>query len=142
MAKIQTTWNKIKSGDIISFKYGSEDASVNKTRTVLVITPLLDSKNVNDKTVRLLHGIQLNSGNEPPILKGKFKTLIDKIGIVESFEIDNDEYYRIVIGDPQMAYKRIKKIIDKENIYKTYSYDKLKGVTVFLDSYNGFKELI
>ena len=55
MAKIRYSWERVSSGDIISFRYNK------KRRTVLVISPKYNLKKVDSSRVQLLSGLQLET---------------------------------------------------------------------------------
>ena len=55
MAKAPYVWNKVSTGDIISFMYKTKKGE-NLSRTVLVLEP-----NINN----LIHGLQLEISNVP-----------------------------------------------------------------------------
>jgi len=122
MAKIPYTWNKVTSGDIISFAYKSSD-NRRLRRTILVLEP---------KSKNLIHGIQLEVSNVPT--NPEIKKILETAGNVEIVD-EQKKIYRVdyegLIG--QKVYKKLTVLIKRHGVYRTYNYNKAKGTRVMLE---------
>lgn len=121
MAKLQYSWNKVSSGDIISFVYESKEGS-RLRRTILVLEP---------KRKNLIHGIQLEVSNIPT--NTEIKKILKTAGITEIVDEDKKIYRVQLTGDSKTTYRKMKRLIKRHGIYRTYSYDKAKKSSVFLE---------
>ena len=121
MAKIQYTWNKVSSGDIISFMYKDKKGQ-NLSRTILVLEP-----NINE----LLHGLQLEVANIPT--NPEIHNVLKLAGQTEIID-ESKNIFRVDIDmNTQKLYNKMKMIISKHNLYRTFSLLKAKSSVVYLD---------
>ena len=121
MAKLPYSWNKVSAGDIISFIYESKDGK-RLRRTLLVLDP---------KRKNLIHGIQLEISNIPT--NTEIKKILEAAGTTEVVDGDKKIYRVILDGNAKQTYKKLKTLIKRHGIYRTYSYDKARRSTVMLE---------
>ena len=121
MAKAPYVWNKVSTGDIISFMYKTKKGE-NLSRTVLVLEP-----NINN----LIHGLQLEISNVPTNIEiPRILKLAGKTEIVD----ESKQIYRVDIEmNTSSLYTKMKNIINKHKLYRTYSLAKAKSSLVYLD---------
>ena len=130
MAKLPYSWNKVSSGDIISFIYENREGRKLR-RTILVLEPLLVNKAKNPSSKFLLHGIQLEVSNRPTLIQ--MKTLLEQAGVTEIVD-EQKKIYRVRLqSDAKGTYKKMKNLINKYGIYRSYNYDKAKKSSVTLE---------
>ena len=121
MAKLAYSWNKVSAGDIISFAYKSSDGK-RLRRTILVLEP---------KRKNLVHGIQLEVSNKPT--NTEIKKILESAGTTQIVDGDKKIYRVILDGNAKQTYAKMKTLIKRHGIYRTYSYDKAKKSSVFLE---------
>ena len=130
MAKLPYSWSKVSSGDIISFIYENRDGRKLR-RTILVLEPQLVNKAKNPSSKFLLHGIQLEVSNRPTLIQ--MKTLLEQAGVTEIVD-EQKKIYRVrLLSDAKGTYKKMRTIINKYGIYRSYNYDKARKSTVTLE---------
>ena len=130
MAKLPYSWSKVSSGDIISFIYENRDGRKLR-RTILVLEPQLVNKAKNPSSKFLLHGIQLEVSNRPTLIQ--MKTLLEQAGDTEIVD-EQKKIYRVRLqSDAKGTYKKMKNLINKYGIYRSYNYDKAKKSSVTLE---------
>ena len=121
MAKLPYNWAKVTAGDIISFVYETKEGR-RLRRTILVLEP-------NRK--KLLHGIQLEISNVPT--NREIKKLLEKAGKTEIID-ENKKIYKVLLdGTSKAVYSRLKRLIKRHDIYRTYTLEKAKKSQVFLE---------
>jgi len=121
MAKLPYTWSKVDRGDIISFVYETKEGR-RLRRTILVLEP--DRK-------KLLHGIQLEISNVAT--NRELKKLLEMAGKTEVVD-ENKKIYRVELdGSSKQIYQKLKRLIKRHDIYRTYSLKKAKKSQVFLE---------
>jgi hypothetical protein len=121
MAKLPYTWSKVSRGDIVSFVYVSNEGR-RLRRTILVLEPKLKG---------LVHGIQLEVSNKST--NTEIKKILESAGTTEVVDGDKKIYRVILDGTAKQTYTKMKTLIKRHGIYRTYSYDKAKKSTVFLE---------
>ena len=121
MAKLPYTWAKVEPGDIVSFVYESKEGS-RLRRTILVLDP---------KRKGLLHGIQLENSNVPT--NPEIKKILQSAGLTEVVDKDKKIYRVTLEGTAKQTYKKLKTLIKKHGIYRTYNFDKARKSQVFLE---------
>ena len=121
MAKLPYSWSKVGAGDIISFAYKSSDGR-RLRRTILVLEPKLKG---------LVHGIQLEVSNKST--NTEIKKILESAGTPEIVDADKKIYRVSLDGNAKQTYTKMKTLIKRHGIYRTYSYDKAKKSTVFLE---------
>ena len=121
MAKLSYTWTKVQRGDIISFVYQNKEGR-RLRRTILVLEPKLKN---------LVHGIQLEVSNIPT--NPEIKKILESAGKTEIVDEDK-KIYRVELDEKtQNVYKKLKTLIKRHGIYRTYSYDKARKSSVLLE---------
>ena len=121
MAKLLYTWAKVQRGDIISFIYQNKEGR-RLRRTILVLEPKLKN---------LVHGIQLEVSNIPT--NPEIKKILKSAGKTEIVDEDKKIYRVELDGKTQNVYKKLKTLIKRHGIYRTYSYDKARKSSVLLE---------
>ena len=121
MAKLLYTWTKVQRGDIISFIYQNKEGR-RLRRTILVLEPELKG---------LVHGIQLEISNIPT--NPEIKKILESAGKTEIVDEDKKIYRVELDGKTQNVYKKLKTLIKRHGIYRTYSYDKARKSSVLLE---------
>ena len=138
MSKQVYSWGKVKAGDIISFRYKSK--SGNKLTTILVLNPKLPYSRVDETQTFHLVGLKLETQGIRPIVRDKqvLVRLLEKIGVIQVVDGEN-EIYRVLIknvntrGVKQDTYIKLKRQLEKYNLYRTYDYMKARKSQVFLE---------
>ena len=121
MAKLPYSWSKVSRGDIVSFVYQNKEGR-RLRRTILVLEP-------NRK--KLLHGIQLEVSNVPT--NREIKKLLEKAGETQIVD-ENKKIYKVLLdGTSKAVYSRLKRLIKRHDIYRTYTLEKAKKSQVFLE---------
>ena len=133
MAKLQYSWNKVTSGDIISFNYNR------KRRTVLVISPKYKLIKTDKSTTELMSGLQLETRDKRAA--PKLLTILKQLGTLQLVDEDN-EIYRVnfdgrkLDADKRKLASSVKLLVaNKNDLYRTYDYKKMRKESpiVFLD---------
>ena len=121
MAKLPYTWTKVQRGDIISFIYQNKEGR-RLRRTILVLEPKLKN---------LVHGIQLEVSNIPT--NPEIKKILESAGKTEIVDEDKKIYRVELDGKTKAVYKKLKTLIKRHGIYRTYSYDEARKSSVLLE---------
>ena len=121
MAKLPYSWGKVSSGDIVSFVYQNKEGR-RLRRTILVLEPKLKG---------LVHGIQLEVSNVPT--NTEIKKILESAGDTEIVDADKKIYKVNLAGNSKKVYSKLKTLIKRHGIYRTYTYDKAKKSQVFLE---------
>ena len=121
MAKLRYSWSKVSPGDIISFVYENKKGR-RLRRTILVLEP-------NRK--KLMHGIQLEVSNIPT--NPEIKKILESAGTTEIVDEDKKIYRVTLAGSAKQTYSKLKRLIKRHGIYRTYSYDKARKSSVLLE---------
>jgi len=130
MGKIAYNWNKVNRGDIISFRYRTKEGRILR-RTILVLEPKLRNKAKNPTSNYLLHGIQLEISNQPVI--SDIKTILESAGEVGVVDADKKIFNVELNRSTKNVYKKVKNLINKNGMFRTYNYDKARKSQVFLE---------
>ncbi len=144
-------WNRVKPGDIISFKYKSKSTGRNLVNSILVLNPRLNVTLKDGTATRHLIGIKLEESNkisirltktELRILEkiGEFKEIDDKNNLYK-LEIDRRFILNDIKGIKQEAYDKISKSLGIQGQYRTYDYMKAKKSAVYLEPIRIFTEV-
>ena len=121
MAKLPYTGSKVDRGDIISFIYETKEGR-RLRRTILVLEP--DRK-------KLLHGIQLEVSNVAT--NRELKKLLEMAGKTEVVDEDKKIFRVELDGSSKQIYQKLKRLIKRHDIYRTYNLKKAKKSQVFLE---------
>ena len=121
MAKLSYSWSKVSSGDIISFIYKNNEGK-RLRRTILVLDP---------KRKNLIHGIQLEVSNIPT--NPEIKKILESAGTTQVVDGDKKIYRVLLDGTAKKTYNKLKSVINKYGIYRSYNYDKARKSSVTLE---------
>tara|TARA_A100001515_G_scaffold131130_1_gene118729 strand:- start:77 stop:517 length:441 start_codon:yes stop_codon:yes gene_type:complete len=130
MAKINYNWNRVKRGDIISFRYKNSQGRILR-RTVLVLEPKLRNKAKKKTSDNLIHGIQLEVSNRPTNIE--LLKILNGAGKVELVDKDKNIFRVDLEGQTKNIYNRLKSLVKKYGIFRTYSYEQARTSQVFLE---------
>ena len=130
MAKLPYSWNKVSAGDIVSFVYENRDGKKLR-RTILVLDPKLRNRAKNKSSQYLVHGIQLEISNKPT--NTEIKKILESAGTPEIVDEDKKIYRVQLDGNAKQTYTKMKTLIKRHGIYRTYSYDKARKSSVTLE---------
>lgn len=136
-------WNKVKPGDIISFRYKTESTGKTLVNSVLVLNPKISFTRKDGSSTFHLNGIKLEESNKISLRldKSQIKNLenigkfikIDNKNNLYKLQIDRNLILNEEDGAKQRAYKLISKNIKTIGQYRTYNWKKATKVAVFLE---------
>ena len=145
------SWNRVRPGDIISFRYKSKSTGKTRSNSILVLNPRLNVTLKDGKTKKHLIGIKLEESNKISLrLTARQVMLLEKIGDFKKIDNENNLYKleidnRFVINDikgiKQEAYDKISKSFDIQGQYRTYDYMRAKKSAVYLEPIRVFTEV-
>ena len=128
MSKVVHSWARVERGDIISFRYKGSDGQSTK-RTLIVLERRL--KHPKTKNF-LLHGIQLEVRNIPAIKSQPVLIeLFEEVGQPVKVDIDKKIIRLLVTDQNPQIYTKIKDVIKRYGIYRTYIYERASRVAVY-----------
>ena len=139
MSKIVYTWVKVKAGDIISFRYKGNKPTGLLT-TILVLNPRMPYIRKDETKTFHLIGLKLERNSIIPIIRSKsalFK-LLSTVGVVKLVDEDNN-IYKVLIegvgarGVKPGVYKKIRALVKRYSVYRTYDYKEARKSRVFLE---------
>ena len=143
-------WNRVKPGDIISFRYKSKSTGKTRVQSILVLNPRLNVKLKDGKTTRHLTGIKLEESNKISLrLNTRQLALLEQIGDFKKIDDKNNLYKleidnRFVVNDTKgikkSAYDKISKGLDIQGQYRTYDYMTAKKSAVYLEPIRVFTD--
>ena len=143
-------WNRVKPGDIISFRYKSKSTGKTLTNSVVVLNPRLKVKLKDGTFTRHLIGIKLEESNRISLrLNQRQVMLLEKIGDFKKIDDKNNLYKleikeRFVINDikgiKQSAYDLISNSDEIKRQYRTYDYLEAKKGAVYLEPIRVFTD--
>jgi hypothetical protein len=144
------SWNRVKPGDIISFRYKSKSTGRTLVQSVLVLNPRLNVTLKNGTTTKHLIGIKLEESNKVSLrLTARQVSLLEKIGDFKKIdevnnlyklEIDNRFILSDIKGIKQEAYDKISKSLNIKGQYRTYDYMTAKKSAVYLEPIRVFTD--
>jgi|TARA_R100000008_G_scaffold62121_1_gene39409 hypothetical protein len=121
MAKLPYSWTRVSAGDIISFVYENKEGRKLR-RTILVLEP---------KRKNLIHGIQLEISNQPT--NTQIKKILETAGTTQIVD-ETKKIYRVELdSNAKQTYNKMKTLIKRHGIYRTFSYDKARKSSVTLE---------
>jgi len=143
-------WNKVRPGDIISFRYKSKSTGKTKVQSILVLNPKLNVTLKDGTPTKHLIGIKLEESNKIQLrLTARQTTLLEKIGNFKKIDEKNNLYKleidgRFIINDirgvKQHAYDLISKSLGIQGQYRTYDYMTAKKSAVYLEPIRVFTD--
>ena len=142
MARIGTSWNRIQAGDIITFNYKSKSTGKTRLQTILVLNPKWYIT-VEGQRVFQMVGLKL-AEQRVRTIKEASKVVTDifnKLGTLEVID-EKKDIYRVRMktqdqfwaGAKKTVYKRIRYLLNKEPIYRTYDWEQARKSGVFYES--------
>ena len=75
-----TTWQDVKPGQIVKFRYKGRNETRRKNRTVLCINPEIFYKKKNGRQTKFFLGLQLDTSDTVAIKPGDFNKIILRLG--------------------------------------------------------------
>ena len=143
-------WNRVKPGDIISFRYKSKSKGRTLVNTLLVLNPKLPIKRKDGSSTIHLIGIKLEESNKISLrLSQRQVNALETIGMFKSIDTKN-KLFELVIkptfiindkkGIKKEAYDKISRSLDIVGQYRTYDYKKARTAAVFLEPIRVFTE--
>ena len=143
MARIGTSWSRIVPGDIITFNYKSKGSTKQRLQTILVLNPKYFITDSEGKRVFQLIGLKLAEQRVRTIKEASkvVTQLFDKLGKLEAID-EKKDIYRVQIkkqdlfwgGSKRNVYRRIRYLLNKEPIYRTYDWEQARKSGVFYES--------
>ena len=142
MARIGTSWNRIQAGDIITFNYKSKSTGKTRLQTILVLNPKWYIT-VEGQRVFQMVGLKL-AEQRVRTIKEASKVVTDifnKLGTLEVID-EKKDIYRVRMkkqdlfwaGAKDVVYRRIRYLLNKEPIYRTYDWEQARKSGVFYES--------
>ena len=143
-------WNRVKPGDIISFRYKSESTGRTLVNSILVLNPKLPVQRKDGSSTFHLIGIKLEESNKISLrLSQRQVNILESIGEFKPIDLKN-KLYELVIkpnfiindkkGIKKQAYDKISRSLDIAGQYRTYDWRKARKVAVFLEPIRVFTE--
>jgi hypothetical protein len=135
---IRTSWNKVKAGDIVQFRYrGKKTKSRDRLRVCLILNTRHNLKRKKDgRRVRLVHAIQFSAEPSPGSAISIPKSFIKKLLLAAGkAEERGDERFAIAIHENvRIQYRQIERVMRQrrsDKIYRTFSWGHLNKRSVF-----------
>mgnify|MGYP001457443622 FL=1 len=149
--RVPHKWNKVKPGDIISFKYKSIRTREAKMHTIIVLNPRLFVPLKEGGQTRQLIGIKLKEYQKIKLRLNAMKIkLFGRIGEWEEIDKEN-ELYRLNIkpglvlndikGTKNQAWKRLSINDDIVSQYRTYDWKQARKGAVYLEPVRMFGKI-
>ena len=143
-------WNRVKPGDIISFRYKSSLNGRTLVNSILVLNPKLPVKRKDGSSTFHLIGVKLEESNKINLkLDQRQIRTLETIGEFKSIDSKN-KLYELVIkpnflindkkGIKKQAYDKIARSLDIAGQYRTYDWRKATRAAVFLEPIRVFTE--
>jgi hypothetical protein len=135
---IRTSWNKVKAGDIVQFRYrGQKKGARDRLRVCLILNPKHNFKRKTDgRRVRLVHAVQFSAepsaGGTRAIPKIFIQKLLLAAGNAE--ERDDSRFAITTNENARVQYQHIERVMRKrksDNVYRTFSWGNLNKRSVF-----------
>ena len=143
-------WNRVKPGDIISFRYKSKSTGRTLVNSILVLNPKLPVQRKDGSSTFHLIGVKLEESNKINLkLDQRQIRTLETIGEFKSIDSKN-KLYELVIkpnflindkkGIKKQAYDKIARSLDIAGQYRTYDWRKATRAAVFLEPIRVFTE--
>ena len=143
-------WNRVKPGDVISFRYKSKSTGRTLVNSILVLNPRLNVTLKDGKQTKHLVGIKLEESNKVLLRLDKKQLMsLEKIGDFKKIDNKNNLYKleikeRFIVNDTQgikqEAYDKISKSLNIQGGYRTYDYFQAKKSSVYLEPIRVFTD--
>ena len=136
-------WNRVKAGDIVSFRYNpkSIDKST-RTESVLVLNPRLPVTLKDGTRTKHLIGTKLEESNNVNLrITSRIVSILSKIGNFKKIDEKNNLYkleieQRFIVNEIKGVKKSVYDLIARGELkkqYRTYDYDGVKSSAVYLE---------
>ena len=143
-------WNRVKPGDIISFRYKTKSTGKVLTHSLLVLNPRIPVTLKDGTKTRHLIGIKLEESNRIELrLNRRQVDIFNKTGDLESVN-EKENIFRVkfkdrfvineIKGVKPTVYDLIKKSNEIQGQYRTYNYLEAKKSAVFLEPIRVFTD--
>ena len=143
-------WNRVKPGDIISFRYKSKSTGRTLVNSILVLNPKLPVQRKDGSSTFHLIGVKLEESNKINLkLDQRQIRTLETIGEFKSIDAEN-KLYELVIkpnflindkkGIKKQAYDKISRSLDIAGQYRTYDWRKATRAAVYLEPIRVFTE--
>ena len=143
-------WNRVKPGDIISFRYKSESTGRTLVNSILVLNPKLPVQRKDGSSTFHLIGIKLEESNKINLrLNQKQINTLETIGEFKPIDLKNKLYEleiksTFIVNDKKgikkQAYDKISRSLDIAGQYRTYDWRKATRAAVYLEPIRVFTE--
>ena len=133
-------WNRVKPGDIISFRYKSKSTGRTLVNSILVLNPKLPVQRKDGSSTFHLIGVKLEESNKINLkLDQRQIRTLETIGefklVIKPNFLINDKK-----GIKKQAYDKIARSLDIAGQYRTYDWRKATRAAVFLEPIRVFTE--
>ena len=144
-----TTWDRIIPGQIVNFIYKSKQQRAGNRRWVICIDPKYIYRKKNGRTTNFFVGIQIDEVGKQRQRKPVIKEIIDLLGGVAGIhdeagrhvgrQVDNEGVVQdakprqVSTGEFKKVYTKLKSVIKRENIFRTYNLRECRKRRVFLE---------
>ena len=137
------SWNQVKPGDVISFRYKSKSKLTAKVETVLVLNPRLSVRLKDGETKKHLIGVKIEESNKIELrLTPRQVDILEQVGDFINIDEEN-KLYKLEIksqfltndvkGVKPMVYDKISKNLQIQGQYRTYDFIKARKSAVYLE---------
>ena len=143
-------WNRVKPGDIISFRYKTKSTGKVLTHSLLVLNPRISVTLKDGTKTKHLIGIKLEESNRIELrLNRRQVDIFNKTGDLEVVN-EKENIFRVkfkdrfvineIKGVKPTVYDLIKKSNEIQGQYRTYNYLEAKKSAVFLEPIRVFTD--
>ena len=137
------SWNQVKPGDVISFRYKSKSKLTAKVQTILVLNPRLSVRLKDGETKKHLIGVKIEESNKIELrLTPRQVDILEQVGDFINIDEEN-KLYKLEIksqfltndvkGVKPMVYDKISKNLQIQGQYRTYDFIKARKSAVYLE---------
>ena len=145
------TWNQVRPGDIISFRYKTKSTGKVLTHSLLVLNPRIPVTLKDGTRTKHLIGIKLEESNRIELrLNQKQVDIFNKTGDLEVVNAEENIYRvkfkkRFVLNEIKGVKARVYDLISRSNEiqgqYRTYDYFQAKKSAVYLEPIRVFTKV-
>ena len=145
------SWNRVKPGDIISFRYKSKTTGKNLVQSILVLNPKLNVTLKDGFVTKHLVGVKLEESNRMSLTLDKREvSLLERIGNFKQIDVKNNLYkltidrrYIVndILGVKKTAYDILAKSFKIAKQYRTYDFLQAAKSAVFLEPIRVFTNI-
>ena len=148
--KLPYTWNRVRPGDIISFRYKTKSTGKVLTHSLLVLNPRIPVTLKDGTKTKHLIGIKLEESNRIELrFNQRQVNILNRTGDLISVNAKENIYRvkfkdRFIIneikGVKPMVYDLIKRSDEIQGQYRTYDYLEARKSAVFLEPIRVFTD--